>query len=72
MAQIVRFPIDRTARAGARAMIVGTDMAQPVDVAQVLRRLEAAIRAKQRAASGPAPIINFELHRGSYRAARGT
>ena len=70
MAQIVHFPTDRMERTNARTFILDDDADAPIDFAHVLRRLEEIIQAKHRAATDPAQIIDFELHRGTYRPAR--
>jgi hypothetical protein len=70
MAQIVDFPADRMERTNARTFILDDDDPAGIDFAHVLRRLEEIIRAKQRAATDPARIIDFELYRGTYRPAQ--
>jgi hypothetical protein len=70
MTQVVHFPTDRMERANARTFILDDDADAPIDFGHVLRRLEEIIREKQRAATDPARIIDFELYRGMYRPAR--
>lgn len=70
MAQIVHFPNDRIDRSNADTFILDDDSDAAIDFDHVLRRLEEIIRAKHGAATDPAQIIDFKLHRGSYRAAR--
>lgn len=70
MAQIVHFPSDRMARTNADTFILDDDADAAIDFDHVLRRLEDIIRAKHRAATDPAQIIDFELYRGAYRAVR--
>lgn len=70
MAQIVQFPTDRIERFNADTFILDDDADAQIDFDHVLRRLEQIIQLKHRAATDPAEIIDFELVRGAYRAAR--
>jgi hypothetical protein len=70
MTQVVHFPTDRMERTNARTFILDDDADAAIDFAFVLRRLEDIIREKQRAATDPSQIIDFQLYRGMYRPAR--